>query len=121
MQAVTLTQEQKDRVKEILDRDENTSFVVHGSGDSRYLSFYVDGTRLEERIAIPEEEQAQKQGNGNTTPEYEEYYRQVREKQYNGGFMDRDFASDSRGVLYPPRPAPEPSRICIPIETSRRY
>lgn len=52
-----------------------------------------------------------------TNEQYTEYTRGIRQRQYSGGFAGHDFASDARGVLYPPRPEP----LCTALVSVRPY
>lgn len=50
----TLTTEEKDALKGVVSRGNDTVMLMHGNGEFRQISFYAGGTRLEARINYPE-------------------------------------------------------------------
>lgn len=55
MRPVELNATERAAFVRVLERPEPTTALVHGQGAHRALSFYAEGTRLEARVAVPEE------------------------------------------------------------------
>lgn len=49
----TLSPQEKEDLKRVLSRDQDTVMVMHGNGENRQISFYAANTRVEARVDYP--------------------------------------------------------------------